>query len=891
MLKNLKIPTLILFMFISFVSFGQNQNQTYESAIEAADKSFGLNDYISAKTYYEMALRLKKDDSYATKKLSETIGLIKKQMGVQAYYFEKIDLADKQWKNGQIELAIRTYQEALKIVPNDAYAVAQIDKLNKQFRDDKEKNERFSSLIVSGHNLVEQQKFEEALFQFNEAFRLFPENQLVADNIEKTKLLLSDQKLKESNFAAFLQEAKNLLNRKDYAKAIESYQKALMIFPDDAITQNELKEAVRLSELSKDYEESLAKADALYAEKDFRKSVVFYEKAVNIFPDQPYPADMLKRINEMLTGKDFVDEKAYAETIALADKNLMQGLRAEAKDEYSFALKLKPGDQYASSKIKEIDALIEALQNTESIDKQYHTLIIQGEESYQQSDFKTALQYFQSALTLKPTEILPLERINQLEALINKQNLAEANEKKYLEFMADAEKFILENNLKAALSALQAADSIFPERNQLDKKINELTMMLAEQEKIKTVEIQFNALLAETQKLIETGKWENASISSNKAIAMKPDNLVALDQQKLIQDMLQTLALTEKIRNEFDKKIKEADQLYADQRLSESKNAYEQALLILKDETYPISQIALINNLLSERELEKNKLEKLAELHKTALVLYTDQQYLVADSVYIVILNMDATDNAAKQKRAEILSIKLESERQNNLRYQEFVTKADRYYEARDYKEAVIAYKTALSYFPQDTIASQRIVSAELILREQLLKLKTEYDKFIVEADKQFYSKAYDKAIENYSKAAETKPDEVYPIEMMAKISRIIEENKLFELNIEPLKLISNTNKRFEFEPVVTNERRTNYILIKARNTGQSNFSLIVSYGSKTGRNGGFVLPIPASTEYKDYIVRIGSQYKWFSEDNTWIDFYPENGEVEVGLIQISKGN
>jgi len=37
-------------------------------------------------------------------------------------------------------------------------------------------------------------------------------------------------------------------------------------------------------------------------------------------------------------------------------------------------------------------------------------------------------------------------------------------------------------------------------------------------------------------------------------------------------------------------------------------------------------------------------------------------------------------------------------------------------------------------------------------------------------------------------------------------------------------------------------------------------------------------------------VVRIGSQYKWFSEDNNWIEFLPENGEIELGVAQISRG-
>ncbi|MDP3443369.1 MAG: hypothetical protein Q8T08_10980, partial [Ignavibacteria bacterium] len=135
------------------------------------------------------------------------------------------------------------------------------------------------------------------------------------------------------------------------------------------------------------------------------------------------------------------------------------------------------------------------------------------------------------------------------------------------------------------------------------------------------------------------------------------------------------------------------------------------------------------------------------------------------------------------------------------------------------------------------------------------------------------------------------KPDEKYPREMIQKISQIMIDNKIRELNSENVLIASNTSKKFSFEPVDVTERRSNYILIKARNTGKSSFPLLVNFGSKTGRNGGFVLPIPESDTYNDFIVQVGSQYKWFSEDNIWIELIPENGEVEVTIIQISKGN
>ena len=221
--------------------------------------------------------------------------------------------------------------------------------------------------------------------------------------------------------------------------------------------------------------------------------------------------------------------------------------------------------------------------------------------------------------------------------------------------------------------------------------------------------------------------------------------------------------------------------------------------------------------------------------------------------------------------------------------YDESIAVANKNMDNKEYNQAITDFKTALNYRPNDPYATEKITQIDNILREKLLLLKTEYNRLVTEADRQFNTKTYDKAVEFYLQAEIAKSDETYPREQIKKISKIIEDNKLFELNSANLILTSNTAKRFEFKPVDVIERRGNYILVKARNTGTKSFPLLVSFGSKSGKNGGFVLPIPENGEFNDFIVRIGSQYKWFSEDNTWIEVYPENGEVEVGLMQISK--
>lgn len=79
--------------------------------------------------------------------------------------------------------------------------------------------------------------------------------------------------------------------------------------------------------------------------------------------------------------------------------------------------------------------------------------------------------------------------------------------------------------------------------------------------------------------------------------------------------------------------------------------------------------------------------------------------------------------------------------------------------------------------------------------------------------------------------------------------------------------------------------------MIKAKNLVEKPFIMYISYGNRDGEHGGFMVSVPNNQEVNDFIVRIGSQYKWFSEDNTWIEVMPEGGSIEISTMEITKGN
>ena len=271
--------------------------------------------------------------------------------------------------------------------------------------------------------------------------------------------------------------------------------------------------------------------------------------------------------------------------------------------------------------------------------------------------------------------------------------------------------------------------------------------------------------------------------------------------------------------------------------------------------------------------------------------LFNQQDYANAKVKYQEVVNFDAGNAIATAKIQEIDGIFAQMAAELEANFNNAMTAGNSAMTAEKFAEAITHYQAALTYKPEDPTAASQLAAAEKAESDRIAALRTQYNAFIKEGDANFKTNTFDKAIEAYTKAEELGL-ETYPTEMIARIGEIIEQNKLYELNSDYISLAAGEARRFEFNKIDVAVRRSNYIIIKVRNPHpEKTFPMIVSFGGASGKNGGFVLPIAATEDEKTYIFRIGSQYKWFSEDNTWIEIISENNEVEIGKLEVSRSN
>ena len=650
--------------------------ETYESLMKSGNTKYAAQDYFSAKTYYEMALKQKPKDAEAQKKLNETIVKIQQDSERQERFYAHLDAGDGLNAQQKYEEALAEYEQALAIMPGDKYTEGQANTIRAILKERNDKADASNTAMELGNSLLEEENFDAAIIQFETAKDIYPDSPLPKDRLKEAHNLQKAYNEKVAQFDKLVEEANNQALRKNFDKAIEKLNQALEIFPNDDQVKAQLQAYNDSKDLNERYNAAVAEADKLYEEKNYREAKAKYQAINEIIPNDSYATDMVRRINELFESPEYIAEENYKATMA----------RAADLEE--------------------------------------------------QQQLQMALSAYQEALTYKAGDVAATKKVNEISA----------------------------------------------------------TLQRMEEE-------------AEAQRLAELKAAEE-----------------------------------------------EAARLAAEAQAEAERQAHIQALLTNAD------------NLLQE------------------------EQYQAAKDQYNEVLSIDEGNSTATAKINEINEIFARIARESQQRYDNAMASAQQHVDNEEYREAINQYQIALVAKPSDADATSKLAEVQRLEDNRVAALRSQYNSFIKEGDKQFAAKALDKAVENYAKAEDLGLNETYPTEMIDKINRIIEENKLYELNTEAFTLNANTPRRFTFNPVDVASRRSNYIVLKVRNLNPGkSFPMIISFGSDSGKNGGFVIAISESEDTKTYFFKIGAQYKWFSENNTWIELISENDDVEISLVEISR--
>ena len=388
----------------------------YDQNIALADKLMNEGNYIAAKSYYKRASSVRPSELYPGQKIREIDGkLAKKENQYQASlkneYKEKQEQAKKQ----------------------------ELEQHNNEIQ--------YQNILKSADNFLAVRQYEAAKTKFAEALALKPDEQY-----PKLKIDYIDKKLSEQALLAEKQEVQKKYNKaitdgdgymaiNEYSLARQSYNLALAMRPNESYPKLKIAEInkkiaeennhkLQQQKENKKYDDFVRLADNYFNNGNLNQALDMYTQAVGVKPNESYPKEKIRSINEQLHAiqlekqKAEQEEKEYKLAIELGDRMIEKGDLTNAKLQFMKALRVKNNDVYAQSKINEIDARVASLEArklaaTEQ-KKEYNSLITAADELLNGARYDNAKNTYKKALEIDPSSDYARKRIAQINDILAK---------------------------------------------------------------------------------------------------------------------------------------------------------------------------------------------------------------------------------------------------------------------------------------------------------------------------------------------------------------------------------------------------------------------------------------------------------------------------------------
>lgn len=835
----------------------QGKQKQFDELVAQADKSYQSKQLDKALALYTQARPLVPENDYPQEQIN-LINQEKEQLAkadqLQKEYQALIAKADQSFNSKAYTVAKADYSKAVTIKPNETYPagrITEIDQILKKEQEARLAEENYKSVVAKADQLFNSKSYEEARKTYGDALALRPGEAYPAEQISRIDGLLAEKaKLQqtEAEFMALAAKGDEALGQKEYETAKGYYTSALGIKPTseeviakikniDSILKKmadeKKKEEERLlaqaKEKEKAYNTAIGLANKNVTDKRYPEARAKYEEALQYMPDAAYPKQQIERLDALLAqaGAERLKEEQYASAIREANELFANKDYPAARISYLRASEIKPSQQLPGQKIKEIDKILADLALEEAKNKaledSYREKIQRADEQLAAKEYTSARSTYGEALAVKPAEEYPRTRIAEIDKL-----MADLQLQKYSEAIAAGDRAFTADQLDEATSHYELALTTKAGDPYAKKQLTEITKrrtaLQAEQARLKKLDEQYAALMADAEKMFNSKEYEKAKGKYQEALALKPQETLPKEQIEKINALLNELRNAEETNRLYAESMKAAGEAFRQNKLKEARDAYQKAHDVKPAETVPPQKIAELNAMIAQQEeaarlaaqeeanrLAKEKADK--EQYEMAIAqgdkAFGEKQYTVARSHYTTALSVMATEKYPKDQIAKIdaLIAQQEEEAKKNAlmaqakkpviqteqntapvesmqstearaqsyriinNYDEAITKADDAFGIKDYTVARFFYYKASDLKPNEDYPRNQIELIRKLVDAELSSVdRTGYDKIIGQADEEFMKKNYTGSKFYYYKALEIKSWEKYPKDRIHEI-------------------------------------------------------------------------------------------------------------------------
>jgi hypothetical protein len=699
----------------------------YDAVLKKAGSEFDNGDYLLALDDYKMASRIFPSEKFPRDRIAEIRDLIA-VLGLEAElerqqaekYAQLIRQADQQFKAKEYPASRENYTQALYVRPDDAYATGQIAEIERLIAD-MQTRQMYGDIIAVADNAYKEKLWDESKKRYQEALSIrpgesYPQAQIAL--IDAEILRLSQMAEKQSTFESAVLNGDASYSKQFYPKALEYYRAALAIRPDDPGVVAKIEKVEKEQKDINDklfYNETIANADRSFKRLEYQQARELYSTALSVMPGELHPQRQIEAIDKI-----FEQAREYDNLVARADASLAAENYTSARDDFRTALEVRPGEKYPAQKIREIDAVLATMAKE---DQQYRQLIATADRFFNARQFTQAKTEYQKAAAQKPADSYPPEMLGKI--------------------------------------AEQEAEQL---RLAEEQRLAEENRQLSEQQQR---DQRYQALVDEADRLVTANELVPAISKFRDALEVKPQESYPLQR---IEEIRGIIARQTEVQKTYDTAIAAADRAFNQQRYAEARSGYQQAQQAKAAEGYPGEQLARIDAIeaeLAEKQAEQARqlAEKEAEQARQLAEKEAEQARQLAEKQA-----EEARKLAEKQAAEE--AARLAAMEAKDREYAEAIARADGLFNQQQYVQSIAEYRKAAQVKPEEGYPATKIAEADRLNSEMAAAQKA-YDTAIAAADRAFNQQRYTEARTGYQQAQQAKAAEAYPAEQLSKIDAI----------------------------------------------------------------------------------------------------------------------
>ena len=869
---------------LSKLKADEELNAKYEAKMEEAQAAFDLKDWENALNLYKEASSMKELETKPKAQIKAIEAIMEKEKADLARYQGLIGEGDQLVNEAKYEDAIAKYEEA-KQVKNTPEVEQKISDAQKAIADlqakaqaDAELEQKYKDAISAGDSYRDQDQLEDAINSYNEALKLKAGDEYAQSEIDKINKIIADRaaesaakKKAEAAYQAIIDAANKLLATDKLTEAKAKYNEALEQRPDDQYPKDQIKlidkkldDLAKIEANNKAYDEAIKKGEKLKGDDKLQEAIGAFQAAQKLKPEENLPQVRIDEINKILADRQSVEDQAkeYAKYIQKANELRDQKQWEQAKENYKNALNYKPDDTVAPAEISKIDKVLAEQKASEAKALEFKGLVDEGNLKFDQSDFEGAITSYRKALEIRDDDAVKA-KIKAAEAKINEQKGIAAEDEKFNSLLEKAGEIYASEDWERALEAYKTAQKV-RSTPEIEDRIGVLEGKLAniKEEEAKTEQVK--ALVTEARDFEVKEDYDKALKTYQEAYAIKPDP--ELEQQiSQIKTRIEQVKAKENLISYYESKIAEADILFNSGKWVEAISIYQGAKAIKSDETYPDQQIKICRDNIKTEEKEKKR-EEYDNVIAVAQNLLADKKYdealskfeeakrilpleeypdrKIEDIKKIQLQMANEAAGAMEEERLFNAQVKLGDEafdsqnfdvalveynkaselrptdphvtarlketkkklevlnkaKKETEKYKEFVAKGDQFIKAERWEEAIQAYKNALIYnIDNNYIEGQIEMAEEAIANEGKELSDNEYQELLNKAQAKFDAEDYEAALTLYKQAYLKRQSDDFPARKISEINQILDNlNKVARKKNKHKELVDKADVLFE---------------------------------------------------------------------------------------------